>query len=59
MTPLLSVQNLTKTFASAQGPLGGKGQRFRAVDNITDFAAGIERRKGVLKDYLHLPSARA
>lgn len=41
MNPLLSVQNLTKTFATTQGPLGGKEQRFRAVDNISfDLAAG-------------------
>lgn len=41
MNPLLSVQNLTKTFAAAQGPLGGKEQRFRAVDNISfDLAPG-------------------
>ena len=41
MNPLLSVKNLTKTFAAAQGPLGGKEQRFRAVDNISfDLARG-------------------
>lgn len=41
MSPLLSVQNLTKTFATTQGPLGGKEQLFRAVDNISfDLAAG-------------------
>jgi peptide/nickel transport system ATP-binding protein/oligopeptide transport system ATP-binding protein len=41
MNPLLSVQNLTKSFAAAQGPLGGKEQRFRAVDNISfDLAPG-------------------
>ncbi|MDO9080127.1 MAG: ATP-binding cassette domain-containing protein, partial [Desulfuromonadales bacterium] len=41
MNPLLSVQNLTKTFATSQGPLGDKEQHFRAVDNISfDLAAG-------------------
>lgn len=41
MNPLLSIQNLTKTFTTTQGPLGGKEQRFRAVDNISfDLAPG-------------------
>ena len=41
MNPLLSIQNLTKTFTTSQGPLGGKEQRFRAVDNISfDLAPG-------------------
>lgn len=35
MTPLLSVQNLTKSFAASQNRFGVKEQRFRAVDNIS------------------------
>lgn len=41
MNPILSVQNLTKTFAATQSPLGGKEQHFRAVDNVSfDLARG-------------------
>lgn len=41
MKPLLSVRNLSKSFAATQGPLGEKEQLFRAVDNISfDIAQG-------------------
>lgn len=41
MNPLLSVRNLSKSFTTSHGPLSGKDQTFRAVDNISfDLAAG-------------------